>query len=329
MTRDGLLAGVDIGGSKISVLISDADLNVQGRLTRPTSGHDSDGVVDRIVEIIEEVSPGRLAAVGVGFPGIVQAHTGTVSRAANLHWEELQLGEQLSTRLGAPVWVENDVRAAAAAIHELGLAGERRSFAYLSVGTGIGTGVVLGGKLWRGEHGLAGEIGHVVIRPDGPLCSCGLRGCLEAVAAGPAIARAAQEALDAGQDSTLAAHRPVTAKHVFAAAAEGDGLARRLVDHAGDDLAWAVHVLVMTYDVEVVLIGGGLAEAGSHLLEPLLRGIERRRQDSQLAAEILKSGIVELLATDAEPGTWGALLLARRGLEAPSDQSGQGIGWGL
>lgn len=322
MSTGGLLAGVDVGGTKISVLVADADLNVRGRQTVPTRGLGSDLIVDHIAEVVDGVvqsagaRPGDVAGVGVGVPGRVDIATGTVSLAVNLRWRDLPLGAQLSHRLGAPVWVENDVRAAAVAVHRLELAGPHRSLAYLSIGTGIAAGIVLNGELWRGAHGLAGEIGHIVMRPDGPECACGMHGCLEAVASGPSIVRQAEAALAAGTASVLDGHASISAREIYDAAAAGDGLASHLVDDVGEHLAWAIHLLVMAYDVEVVALGGGATAAGRGFLDPVLRGIERRRAASPLAREVLDPQAVRLLSPDSEPGSWGAVLLARHHLPA-------------
>jgi glucokinase len=315
MTADGRFAGVDIGGTKISVVVADRDLAAVGRASGPTTGHESDGVVDRIAEVITESHGGPLAGVGVAFPGIVNVTNGTVSRAVNLHWDELPLAELLSARIGAPVWVENDVQAAALAVCRLGLAGDARSLAYVSVGTGIGAAIVIDGAVWHGAHGMAGEIGHVPIAADGPVCSCGLPGCLEVVASGPAVARRATEALASGASSTLADLPQITGADVYRAAANGDAMAGRIVEETGDRLAWAIHAMVMVLGLETVVLGGGLARAGDAFLAPVERGLERLRAQSQLAAEVLRPGVVRVVSPDAEPGAWGALLLARDGVD--------------
>jgi glucokinase len=212
--------------------------------------------------------------------------------------------------LGVPVAIENDVRAAAAGIRERRLLGEVADFAYLSVGTGISAGIVLDGRLRRGPHGMAGEIGHVVFDANGPACVCGLRGCLEALAAGPAIARRAAEALASGTQSSLRGVSPLGAADVYAAATAGDSLAMRVVDDVGALIARAVHLLVLAYDIDVVAIGGGVTRAGGAFLEPLNRGLEAVRSESALARELLPPGVVQLLPP-ADIGAWGAAVLAR------------------
>jgi glucokinase len=196
-----LLVGVDIGGSKIAVLIVDAAGRIRGQLVVRTPVGSPDDAADHIAATIATAldaagaTVGRVSAVGVGVPGRVDPVAGVVSLAVNLGWQRLPLREELERRLGLPVAVENDVRAAAAGIRERRLLGDVEEFVYLSVGTGISAGVVLDGEVHRGTRGLAGEVGHIVVDADGPVCSCGLRGCLEMLASGPAIARLAADAI--------------------------------------------------------------------------------------------------------------------------------------
>src|SRR5256714_7932982 len=320
----GLLVGVDVGGSKIAVLVTDAALRVRGRYTQPSDVGAPDRAADVSASAVRaELADGgsdveAVAAVGVGVPGRVDPVTGTVSQAVNLGWCDLQLGPRLANALGAPVALENDVRAGALGLRERRVLGDVGDFAYLSVGTGIAAGIVLDGRLRRGPRGMAGEIGHVVVEVKGPACPCGLRGCLETVAAGPAVARRATEALAAGGRSVLAGVSPVRASDVYEAAAAGDALAVRVADDVAALLARAVQLLVMAYDLEVVAVGGGLARAGDAFLEPLLRALDRLRDASPLAREVLVPGVVHLLPT-ADTGAWGAIALARTALARTPD----------
>jgi glucokinase len=164
--------------------------------------------------------------------------------------------------------------------------------------------------LHRGARGLAGEIGHIVLDPSGPRCACGLHGCFEALAAGPAIARRAAERLAAGDTSTLSDFSPPSAADVFAAAGAGDRVAAEIATEVGGHVARAIHELVMAYDVEVVVLGGGVAGAGDAFLDPILRALDRLRDVSPLAREVLRPGVVHLLPADADAGAWGAVVLA-------------------
>jgi glucokinase len=320
----GLLAGIDIGGSKIAVLVTDRNLDPCGRHLARTEVGAPDRAVDQIVEALDTAlaaagaSRADLAAVGVGVPGRVDRATGTVSLAVNLGWEQLPLGRRLGERLDRPVRVENDVRAAAAGLHDRAVLGDLEDLAYLSIGTGISAGVVLDGRLHRGPRGMAGEIGHVVLDPGGPLCPCGLRGCFETLASGPAVARQAEAALHGGRRSSLAGHRPLTAIDVFEHAAAGDPLAHELVETVGGWVARAVHELVMAFDVRRVALGGGVAAAGQTFLAPIDRGLDRLREASPLAREALPPDVVVVLGAEAEVGPWGALILARSALREPA-----------
>ncbi len=299
----GPVAGIDIGGTKIAVLIVDADGAVLGRATRSSSAGDQDGAAEAIVACLDEalgtagLSRDDLRAVGVGVPGRVDPVQGTVTLAVNLGWHDFRLKDALEARLGRPVIVENDARAAAIGLHERGVLGDLSDLAYLAVGTGIAAGVVLDGELHRGARGLAGEIGHAIAEHDGPRCTCGQLGCLEAFASGPAIARRAQAR---------------TARDVYRAAAAGDAAAAALIDDVGRRLAWAVHLLVMTYDVERVVIGGGVSHAGDAFAAPIHRELARLRAASPQAGELLPADIVEILPSEAEAGAWGAVAIARR-----------------
>ena len=192
--------GVDVGGTKTAVLVADRLYKPLGHLTLPTAMDGAEaafqGIIDAILRAVDGAGRNaqEIAAIGVGVPGRVDPSTGVVRKAVNLGWHELPLGGELSARLGAPCVLENDVRVAALGIHHYLGADAPANLAYIAIGTGIAAGLILNGELYRGTHSLAGEVGHMVIDPDGPLCACGARGCLEALAAGPAIARLGQQA---------------------------------------------------------------------------------------------------------------------------------------
>jgi glucokinase len=314
-TRD-LLVGVDVGGSKIAVLVVDRSFAVRARHTIPTAVGAPDGAAAHIADAVEAALAtagadiGRVAAIGVGVPGRVDPTQGEVSLAVNLGWHRLPLGPQLEERLGLPCAIENDVRAAAAGIIERRLLGDVADFVYLAVGTGISAGVVIDSRVHRGTRGLAGEIGHIVVDADGPRCTCGLRGCLETIAAGPAIGRAAVAALESGRGSMLAAADGIDAAAVYRAAAAGDELAGEIVGHAGRSLARAIHALVMTYDVERVVLGGGVSRAGEGFIAPIRAELEAMRASSELAAEMLPPGVIAISPDGPDTGAWGGVSIA-------------------
>ncbi len=329
-TGTGIVAGIDIGGTKIAVLTVDRAGAVLGRATHASSVGDQHGAAAAIAAALNEALAAAglrrddLDAIGVGVPGRVDPVAGHVTLAVNLGWTDFDLRGALETELGRPVVIENDARAAALGLHRRRAAAGTApagtapasaagpapagasalngggDLAYLAVGTGIAAGVVLGGRLHRGTRGLAGEIGHAIVDPVGPTCTCGQVGCLEAFASGPSIARrAAAAGLEVG-----------SAKDVYAAAVGGDTTACELVDDVGRRLAWAVHLLVMAYDVDHVVVGGGVSHAGSTFAEPIHRELERMRSVSSQAGELLPAHIVEVLPPEAEPGAWGAVAVA-------------------
>ncbi|HKP53581.1 MAG TPA: ROK family protein [Chloroflexia bacterium] len=312
----GLFVGVDVGGTKVAVLVVDAGYQVCGYTNVATllDGPQKTlagiaGAIRRGVELAG-ASMSDVSAVGLGVPGRVDPKTGLVRQAVNLGWEELQAGEMLSAQLGVPCLLENDVRLAALGVQRhLGTASSQ-NMAYVSIGTGIAAGLVLNGRIYRGAHGMAGEIGHMIVDPNGPLCLCGAHGCLEALAAGPAIARLGEEAAKAEGDTLLRNYLPMTAKAVYEAATAGDAAARAIVRQVSRYLALALQHLIVTYDVERIVLGGGVARDRDAFLQPILTELERLWQDSMLAGETLQPDMIGLLPLDYDAGTWGAVVLA-------------------
>jgi glucokinase len=196
------------------------------------------------------------------------------------------------------------------------------------VGTGISVGTIIGGRLVRGVTGLAGEIGHTPAVELGPPCPCGLRGCLETVAAGPAVARMAREALAGGESSVLRAD-DVGPDAVYRAAAGGDPLAVGIAERVGVHLAHAIRSLVLLYGVDRVVIGGGMSRAGEPFLRPILDELDREQAASPLISHAFTPNPVELLPPDSDAGAWGAVVVARAGLRdaetpAPQEEVGNG-----
>jgi glucokinase len=330
----GLTVGIDLGGTKATMVVTDRTDRLLHEETLPT---DRARVADQVVQLVERATaafpPGRdgIEGVGIAAPGHVDAHHGVVRLAVNLDGAEIPLARIVGEATGLPCVVEHDARAAAAwLVRRDGT----RDLAYLSVGTGISAGLVIDGRLLRGAVGLAGEIGHTVADPNGPICTCGLRGCLEAVAAGPAIARQAQDrqAQDRqAQDRQAQARREIdstdgipaagtaqavfgTAQAVFEAAAEGDPIARGVVDDVAGHLGRAIRALVLGFGVSRVVIGGGVAGAGEHLLGPLLAAIERERSESPLVETAFSATTIELLPPAEKAGARGAAALVRDAL---------------
>lgn len=256
MSGQSLRVGVDIGGTKTEAVLVDASGAVLQQVRIPT-GLGPDEVVASAVAAVVGVAGdalGEIASIGVGIPGTVDAAHGVVSHAMNLEIERLELGSTLAQHFGMPVRVENDVNAAALGAFHLTGQPSDASIAYLNLGTGLAAGLVLRGELWRGARGAAGEIGHVLVDPAGPLDLDGQRGGLEVVASGSGIAR--QWA--SGDENAVTV--------VLDAADAGDARAIEIRRRLFEGVAASVRILVLTVDVDHVVIGGGLAGLGDRLL---------------------------------------------------------------
>jgi len=305
--RAGLAAGLDIGGTKTMAVAVDARGALVGRARVATDARHADAVVESAVEALERLAGdvgtpvGAFEVVGAGVPGWVVPSTGTVRHAVNIGVgpEPVAIAERLRRATGVPTSVENDVNAAAfGASTVMGSS----DLAYLSIGTGLAAGLISDGRLRRGAHGVAGEIGHLPVDPRGPACECGQRGCLETVASGAAIAR--RWPSDSG--------RP--AADLFAAAAAGAPAAVALRAEVARHLATAVVILTLTVDPAVVVLGGGVAEAGVPLLEAVRVALAERARDSQLLASLDLGGRLRLVPDALPVGAIGAALLARQHL---------------
>ena len=327
------LVGVDVGGTKIAVLITTPDGAILGRAIRASSVGDQDGAAEAIATTIETALAAAgarvedVAVIGVGVPGRVDPQTGNVTIAVNLGWTDLALRDALEVRLGRPCVIENDARAAAVGLHYRRVLGGAEDIAYLAVGTGIAAGVILDGRLHRGSRGLAGEIGHAIADRSGPVCTCGQRGCLEALVSGPSIARRAVAALANDRSGSRLAVIPtdeLTAVDVYEAAAAGDPLATDLVEDVGRQLAWAIHLLVMAYDVDRVVLGGGVSHAGETFMAPIQRELDRLRAASAIAGELLPRDVVEALPMGADAGVLGAVAIAQQALQRDGREDGTG-----
>lgn len=306
--------GIDIGGTKTHAVAIDEQGAIVQQVRLGTE-YGPEGVLRTAVEAVSRVSelagiPAESAlSVGVGVPGRVDHATGRVAHAVNLGVEGLELGALLATRLGRGVRIENDVNAAAlGAYHVLETEGwpdsYEHSMAYLNLGTGLAAGIVEAGRLWRGSRGTAGEIGHIPVDPAGPLCPCGQRGCLELMASGSAISR---------QWPSTA---PRAAQHLFEAADAGDPLAVEVREQLVGSVASAVRILVLTVDVDLVVIGGGIASLGSPLLDGVRSVLTRRAQESPFLASLDLADRVRLVPAGFPSAALGAAFVGADAMRA-------------
>ena len=286
-----MIAGIDIGATKTLAVLWES-----GRVVDEVRLATGDPIATAMAALDAMTGPG-LDAIGIGIPGLVAG--GAVRYAVNLgiDGQPVPIGPEVSTRAGVPVVVENDVNAAAVgAAHALGT----DDLAYLSIGTGVAAGIVLGGRLHRGANGAAGEIGHLPVDPAGPRCACGQRGCLDVVASGGAITR-----------RWPAGDAPSPAAALLAAADAGDADAIAALDELAAHLASAVTVLALTFDPRLVVLGGGVAEAGREpLLGAIATAVARRATGVPLLAALGIADRLRLVPDGVAAGAVGAALLA-------------------
>ena len=275
---------IDIGGTKLAAGVVDTDGRMLSRGEVPTLATEGlEPVLGRIVglgrELLSrpEIAGVRVQRIGVGCAGPVDIKAGLVFQPPNLPgWTQVPLTDHIQRSLGLPTVLENDANAAALGEFRYGAGKEARSIVYLTVSTGIGGGIILDGKVWHGVKDAAGEIGHITVCPDGPLCGCGNRGCLEAMSSGPSIARRAREIVASGRQTRLSAIPEPAAADVVRLAQEGDAVAAEVWADAVKYLGIGVAAVITFLAPERVVIGGGVTKAGDFLFQPL-RGELRRR----------------------------------------------------
>ena len=253
-----LAVGVDVGGTKAAAVQIDAGGVVHRRAVVDTPAADVPALLAAMRAVTTEVYAPEVIAIGVGAAGLVETGTGRIRYAPNIAWREVDLHEALGG-FGVPVAIDNDCTVAAFGEHAIGAGRGVEDFLYVGVGTGIGGGIVHGGALMRGAHGFAGEIGHLIVEPDGEVCGCGNRGCWETVASGAALTRIGRERLGDARRGPA----------IVAAAREGDAMARSVLDDVGTRLGEGIAGLVNVLDPALVIVGGGAAAgAGDLLLDP-------------------------------------------------------------
>jgi glucokinase len=278
----GLTIGVDIGGTKIAAGVVDEEGSILETVKVPTPST-PEGVVDAIVEAVRQVSTGhQIEAVGIGAAGYVDDKRATVLFAPNINWRHEALKDKVEQRVGLPVVVENDANAAAWGEYRFG-AGQRHSDVIcITLGTGLGGGIIIGNKLRRGRFGVAAEFGHIRVVPDGLLCGCGSQGCWEQYASGRALVRYAKQRAAATPENAAAllalgdgTPEGIEGRHVSAAARQGDPVAtdsfRELARWAGAGLA----DLASLFDPSAFIVGGGVSDEGELVLDPIRKSFRR------------------------------------------------------
>ncbi len=283
----GYVIGIDFGATHLNLLVADISARILEEIEVEIDIQDGPKAClaeadSRVQELLAKthLDLKDVLTIGVGVPGPIVAAAGMVVAPPIMPgWDGYPIRDTLQKLWGCPVSVNNDAELGALGEWAAGAGRGERNLAYIKVGTGIGAGLLLDGQIYRGVTGSAGEIGHLTIDENGPVCACGNQGCLEAIAGGRAIAQQARQSVQHGQRTQLASIQPVesiTARDVAAAARRGDLLAQQILARAGMHIGIAIAGLVNMFNPGMVIIGGGVAQTGDILLEPMRQTVQRR-----------------------------------------------------
>ncbi len=281
-----MLIGIDLGGTTMKAGLVDFDGNILRQSVRPTkAGRGYNEIINDIAGQIEELSAlggvktGGIHSIGVGVPGVVDSKTGRVEFCANLSWNNVELGEELFSRLKRKVYVENDATAAGLGEHLFGATKGAENSVLMTLGTGIGSGIIIGGRVYHGSHALGAEIGHMIVGENFYDCNCGNKGCLETFASGTAISKYVRHKIVDGEKSLLTAvgGAEITAEKIFEAAKSGDALSLEAVDRLCKYLAIGIINIYNLLDPDVVALGGGVSKEGDFLLCRVREKVEKMR----------------------------------------------------
>lgn len=316
--RPALSIGVDIGGTKVAAGVVDAGGRVLARARRLTPSRDPQAVQETIIEVVSSLRADHdVNVVGIGAAGFVDSERARVLFAPHLAWRNEPLRDTVAAAVGLPVVVENDANAAAWAEWRFGVGRGESQLVCVTLGTGIGGGVVSDGRLQRGRYGMAGEFGHMVVVPDGHRCECGNRGCLEQYASGNVLGREARELARAGSPVTVPLMERVggdvdalVGPLITQAAQEGDPCAVELLEDVGRWLGIGLANLAAALDPGLFVIGGGVSDAGELLLRPARESFRRTLTGRGFRPEPR----IAVAALGPEAGMVGAADLARADL---------------
>lgn len=311
LIRMGISIAVDIGGTQIRAASYTADSLAPTRLERTTTQHPYLSPIERLYELIQSIWPvgERVSRIGVAAPGPIDPYKGIIYAAPNIPgWIDLPLRGLLEERFQVPVSLGNDANLAALGEWRFGAGQGHHHLIYITVSTGVGGGIICDDRLLLGQYGLATEIGHITVMLDGPLCGCGQRGHLEAVASGTAIAHWVEQELAEGAVSSLPADQPVTARQIASAAQQGDELSIAALARAGAFIGRALADFLHIFNPSIVIFGGGVSRSGPLLLGPLKSYL----QELVLSPRYLDNLTLTTAALGDEAGLMGALALARQ-----------------
>ena len=282
------IMGVKLDAKRITLALTNLKLSIINKARKTIKNTDENWVTRQIIDLVRRIAREssvqleKIIGIGVGTIGMVDTEKGIVEEAINIGWENIPLRDLIKEELdNIPVYIDNVANLAALGEKRAGIAKKAKNLVYIHLGGGIGAGIILNGEIYEGSNGSAGEIGHTTVEPNGPRCKCGNRGCLENFASGRAIASRAISGLLAGRKTlineiTEGSIDKVTAEVVAEAAKEGDEFALEIWRETAEYLGIAIANLINVYNPEMIIIGGGVAQAGNFLFEPLKRVVEER-----------------------------------------------------
>ena len=317
MIADPKLLGIDLGGTTTKFAIMKPQGEIQQRWSIQTDVlNDGNNIIPNIIDSINhhlqlyQMSAKQFQGIGIGTPGSVDYQTGMVDSAFNLNWDRpMALKEQIELHTNIPVQVENDANVAALGERWLGAGKNTDNVAFVTLGTGVGGGIIINGQIVHGQGGSAGEIGHMTINPQGYRCTCGKRGCLETVASATGIVHVARDyAQEYAGDSELKASLDngddLTAKDVFDLAKQNDPLALKVTSAVCDQLGLALSIVAVTINPQYIIIGGGVSNAGDFLLQRVQESYNR-----YVFSSVKKTTTLTLATLGNEAGVIGAASL--------------------
>ena len=308
--------GFDVGGTgvQVGVVNEQGEILCKGNMVTRTDIPVADQIKAMADCALDTLSRSGctlddVKALGAGLPGVVDPRTGYVAFCPNLGWKDVDFAGEMKKHINKPVYMDNDATVAGLAENVAGVSAGAHSSVFLTLGTGVGGGIVIGGKVWSGAHGVGSEIGHMIIELDGHPCNCGNRGCLERYCSATAIILAARAAVMQYQDSAIMAKcegdpMKINAKMVFDAAKEGDDLGMKLFSDYVKALAHGIVSIINFFDPEVIALGGGVSKAGDFLLNAL-----REEVAKLVMYKTLPYARIELAMLGPDAGIIGAAML--------------------
>ena len=321
-SKNDLFVGVDLGGTKILAGVFGPQLRLlQTAKLSTKSSRGFESVVDRIARCVRDavdeadMNLKQVQAIGIGAPGAIDSETGEVIFAPNLQWKDAPLRKELEKQLEIPVFVENDCTACTLGVHEVELKGRTRNLLGVFLGTGIGGGLILDGRVHRGFNGTAGELGHMVLQVGGPKCGCGNNGCFEALASRTALFREIQQRVKAGEKTLLTEMLgdgldDLKSGDLRKALRKGDKLVEKVVESAAEYTGIAIANLINILNPEVVVLGGGVIDA---LEDEMMSIITETALDYAMPGTVKGIEIIASKLGDNAGITGGAVLARARG----------------